>query len=157
MAAERSAKTYCIVISARGPNEREMTAVEAIVPEIKQQYGLNICACLGLLTDEQAQRLKACGVDRVNHNLNTERSVLRRDLLDPHLRRTARYAPRGPRGGHGALLRRDHRHGRAARAMWSTWPSSSRELGVESIPVNFLNPIDGTPLDGSSDLDPRTA
>ena len=70
-AAERDAKTYCIVISARGPNEREMSAVEKLVPEIKQKYNLDICACLGLLTPDQAARLKACGVDRVNHNLNT--------------------------------------------------------------------------------------
>ena len=59
------------MISARGPNERELNAVEKIVPEIKDKYGLDICACLGLLSKEQADRLKACGVDRVNHNLNT--------------------------------------------------------------------------------------
>src|SRR4051812_36567450 len=54
LAAEQKARTYCIVISARGPNEREMAAVAAIVPEIKRQYNLKICACLGLLTSEQA-------------------------------------------------------------------------------------------------------
>ena len=70
-AAERQAKTYCIVISARGPSQREMDAITTIVPQIKSQYNLKICACLGLLTPEQADRLKACGVDRVNHNLNT--------------------------------------------------------------------------------------
>ena len=71
VAAERQAKTYCIVISARGPSQREMDAITTIVPQIKAQYDLKICACLGLLTPEQAARLKACGVDRVNHNLNT--------------------------------------------------------------------------------------
>src|SRR5688500_6611525 len=71
MAAERGSKTYCIVISARGPSEREIQAVEKIVPEIKSQYDLEVCACLGLLTPEQAQRLAACGVNKVNHNLNT--------------------------------------------------------------------------------------
>ena len=71
LASERGAKTYCLVISARGPNEREINAVEQIVPEIKEKYGLDICACLGLLSRDQADRLKACGVDRVNHNLNT--------------------------------------------------------------------------------------
>src|SRR5215831_13396697 len=55
VAAESKARTYCIVISARGPNEREMKAVTTIVPQIKQQYNLKICACLGLLTPEQAQ------------------------------------------------------------------------------------------------------
>ena len=57
LAAERNARTYCIVISARGPNEREMRAVTTIVPEIKQRYNLKICACLGLLTDEDCARL----------------------------------------------------------------------------------------------------
>src|SRR4051794_15952597 len=71
MASERGAKTYCLVISARGPTEREIDAVARIVPKIKQTYGLQVCACLGLLTPEQAARLKACGVDKVNHNLNT--------------------------------------------------------------------------------------
>jgi biotin synthase len=71
LAAERQSKTFCIVISARGPSEREIDFVCKIVPEIKQQYDLNICACLGLLSPEQARRLAAAGVDKVNHNLNT--------------------------------------------------------------------------------------
>ncbi|MFM8434696.1 MAG: biotin synthase BioB, partial [Planctomycetia bacterium] len=49
LAAERQSKTFCIVISARGPSEREIEFVCGIVPEIKRQYDLNICACLGLL------------------------------------------------------------------------------------------------------------
>ena len=51
LAHERQAKTYCIVISARGPSEREIEAVEQIIPEIKSNYDLKICACLGLLED----------------------------------------------------------------------------------------------------------
>ncbi|MFP6619226.1 MAG: radical SAM protein, partial [Pirellulaceae bacterium] len=69
LAAEKNAGTYCLVISARGPSENEMKAVESIVPQIKAQHDLKICACLGLLDDDQAGRLKAAGVDRVNHNL----------------------------------------------------------------------------------------
>ncbi len=78
VAAERQAKTYCLVISGRSPNEREMAAVEDVVPEIKSRFGLKVCACLGLLTPEHAQRLKACGVDRVNHNLNTSEDYYRK-------------------------------------------------------------------------------
>jgi biotin synthase len=111
-AAERHAKTYCIVISARGPNEREITAIEAIVPEIKERYGLDICACLGLLTSAQADRLAACGVNRVNHNLN--RRALRRDLHDAHVSGSRQHAASGAQRRHGALLRRHHRHGREA-------------------------------------------
>ena len=125
VAAERQARTYCIVISARGPNEREMGAVTSIVPEIKKQYNLKICACLGLLTPEQAQQLKDCGVDRVNHNLNTGESLLRRHLHDAHLPRPRRHAPRSPRRRHGNVLRRHHRHGRTPRRTSSRWRSRS--------------------------------
>ncbi len=45
VAAERQSKTYCIVISGRAPSEREMTAVETVVPRIKNELGLKICAC----------------------------------------------------------------------------------------------------------------
>jgi biotin synthase len=71
LAAEQQSKTFCIVISARGPTQREIDFVCEITPRIKAEYGLNICACLGLLTPEQAGRLAAAGVDKVNHNLNT--------------------------------------------------------------------------------------
>ena len=70
-AAERQAKTYCIVISARGPSDREMAAIARIVPQIKSRFNLKICACLGLLSEAQAARLRDAGVERVNHNLNT--------------------------------------------------------------------------------------
>ena len=57
-AHERGSKTYCIVISARGPSDREMRAVTEIVPKIKAAFDLKICACLGLLTDAQASRFE---------------------------------------------------------------------------------------------------
>lgn len=155
VAAERDVKTYCIVISARGPNEREMKAVETIVPEIKQKYDLKICACLGLLTPEQAERLKACGVDRVNHNVNTSSSYYEK-ICSTHT-----YADRVATlsavrsaglelcsGGIVGMGEQDVDVVEMALEL--------RELGVHSIPVNFLNPIDGTPLQGlGDDLTPR--
>ena len=61
LAAEQQSKTFCIVISARGPTEREIDFVCDIAPKIKAHYNLNICACLGLLTPDQARRLAAAG------------------------------------------------------------------------------------------------
>ena len=122
--------------------------------EIKQQYGLNVCACLGLLTPDQAQRLKACGVDKVNHNLNTS------ERFYPEICTTHTYADRVDTlqavrdAGMAALLRRHHRHGRERRDVVEM-AFALRDLGVESIPVNFLNPIDGTPLARTHRLNPR--
>ncbi len=154
IAAERESKTYCIVISARGPNEREIAAVESIVPEIKEQYDLKICACLGLLSDEQAQRLKAAGVDRVNHNLNTSDSFYskictthtyqdRIDTLEA-VRDAGMELCSGGIIGMGEKL--DDIVGMAF---------SLRELEVQSIPLNFLNAIEGTPLEDQQELNPR--
>ena len=72
-AAANKARTYCIVASGRGPSHREVGRVADAVRTIKAETGLHICCCLGLLTDEQAAELKAAGVDRINHNLNTSR------------------------------------------------------------------------------------
>ena len=154
VAAERNAKTYCIVISARGPSNREMDAITTIVPKIKSQYDLKICACLGLLDAEQAQRLKACGVDRVNHNLNTSEEHYR-DICTTHTYQDRVSTLRNVRdagmelcsGGIVGMGEQDHDVVQMAFAL--------RDLQVESIPVNFLNPIDGTPLAGHKQLTPR--
>ena len=154
LASERGACTYCIVISARGPNEREIRAVEEIVPQIKAKHDLKICACLGLLTEEHASRLAAAGVDRVNHNLNTS-------------------------GRYYAEICTTHTHGDRVATLEAVRDAGMemcsggivgmgeepedvvdmavqlRDLGVHSIPVNFLNSIEGTPLGQQQELDPR--
>jgi biotin synthase len=152
-AAERQAKTYCIVISARGPNEREIAAVEQIVPEIKQRYGLNICACLGLLTPEQADRLAACGVNRVNHNLNTSAEhygqICSTHTYQDRLETLQAVRSAGMELCSGGIIGMGEQP-RDVAAM----AIELRELGIDSIPVNFLNPIEGTPLAGTAELSP---
>ena len=154
VAAERGSKTYCIVISARGPTEREIEAVEKIVPEIKRQYDLEVCACLGLLTPDQAQRLAACGVNKVNHNLNTSREFYEsictthtfQDRIDT-LKAVRQAGLHLCSGGIIGMGERDEDVVRMALEL--------RELEVESIPLNFLNAIDGTPLQATSRLTPH--
>jgi biotin synthase len=152
-AYERQSKTYCIVISARGPNEREIKAIETIVPEIKQQYDLKICACLGLLRPDQAERLKACGVDRVNHNLNTGEEHYG-NICTTHTYadrvgtlRAVRDAGLEVCSG-GILGMGEQPRDLVQMAM------HLREFRAESIPLNFLHPVDGTPLAGPTDLTP---
>jgi len=151
LASERGAKTYCLVISARGPNEREINAVEQIVPEIKEKYGLDICACLGLLSRDQADRLKACGVDRVNHNLNTSEEYYA-DICTTHT-----YADRVQTLRHvrdagmemcsGGIIGMGEKLDDIVSMAFDL-----RELGVQSIPLNFLNAIEGTPLQTQAEL-----
>jgi biotin synthase len=152
--AERGASTYCLVISARGPTEREIEAVEKIIPKIKQQYGLNVCACLGLLTPDQAQRLKACGVDKVNHNLNTSERFYS-EICTTHTWQDRMDTLQAVRSAglelcSGGIIGMGENHTDVVDMAFSL-----RAMQVESIPLNFLNAIDGTPLGGTGRLNPR--
>ncbi|MCA9134408.1 MAG: biotin synthase BioB [Planctomycetales bacterium] len=154
VAAERDSKTYCIVISGRAPSEREMKAVEMVVPRVKEEYNLKVCACLGLLTKENAARLKACGVDRVNHNLNSSEEHYA-EICSTHT-----YADRvetlhnvrdaGLELCSGGIIGMgESPQDLVAMAM------ELRELQVESIPLNFLHAIEGTPLQQQDELTPQ--
>jgi biotin synthase len=153
-AADRKASTYCIVTSGRGPGEREMQLFAEVVPEIKRRWGLRICASPGLLTPEQAQRLKAAGVDRVNHNLNTSErryptictTHSYRDRLDTltAVRQAGMEICCGGIVGMGEddvdVVDMALQVGR---------------LEAEAVPINFLIPIEGIRAASPRPLDPR--
>jgi biotin synthase len=154
LAAERGSKTYCIVISARGPSESEIRAVETIVPEIKSRYDLEVCACLGLLNPDQARRLAACGVNKVNHNLNTSPEYYEQ-ICTTHTYQDRVDTLRAVRSAglalcSGGIIGMGERDEDVVRMAFEL-----RDLAVESIPLNFLIGIDGTPLGKTSDLTPR--
>lgn len=154
VAHESGARTYCIVISARGPSERELQAVETIVPEIKEKYGLHICTSLGLLTDDQAKRLRACGVNRINHNLNTSEefyeSVCSTHTFGDRVDTLRAVRDAGLEICSGGIIGLGEQPEDVV-----SMAIELRELGVHSIPVNFLNPIDGTPLAGQEHVTPQ--
>jgi biotin synthase len=154
LAAEQQSKTFCIVISARGPTQREIDFVCQITPQIKQAYGLNICACLGLLTADQARQLAAAGVDKVNHNLNTgERYYGEVCTTHTYADRVATLAACRAAGLQlcsGGIMGMGERHDDLIDMAFEL-----RALEVESIPLNFLNAIDGTPLEGVDKVTPR--
>jgi len=154
IAAERRAGTYCIVISGRGPLERELDRIAEIVPSIKEKHRLRICVSPGLLTSEQAARLKACGVDRVNHNLNTS------ERFYPKICTTHTYRQRL------STLRVVREAGLEICSGGIVGMGEEDEdvvdlalqfgrLGVEAVPINFLIPVPGTPLEGVCRLNPR--
>jgi biotin synthase len=152
-AADRQAGTYCIVISGRSPTDRELRAVETLVPEIKSEYNLKICACLGLLDDQQAQRLKAAGVDRVNHNLNTSETFYE-DICTTHTyqdRVDTLHAVRnsGMELCSGGIIGMGEDNSQVVDMAFEL-----RDLNVQSIPLNFLNSIEGTALESVSELTP---
>ena len=153
-AAESQARTYCIVASGRGPTDREVDHVCDVVTKIKQEHGLHICACLGLLKPDQAKRLAEAGVDRINHNLNTSRRYYQ-EICTTHTYQdridTLRVAQdAGMELCSGLIVGMGEDEQDIIDAVFEL-----QSLNVKSIPVNFLHSIDGTPLEKREDLDPR--
>ena len=154
VAAGRKAATYCIVSSGRGPLEQEIDTIAHVVPQIRQAHDLKICVSPGLLTPDQAARLKACGVSRVNHNLNTSERFYPR-ICTTHTYRERLATLRAVReagleicsGGIVGLGEDDVDVVELALRLG--------ELDVEAVPVNFLIPIPGTPLESARNLNPR--
>lgn len=153
-AAESRARTYCIVASGRGPTDREVDHVANVVRQIKDTYGLHICCCLGLLKPDQALKLKAAGVDRVNHNLNTSErfheEICTTHTFKDRLETLDICRNAGLELCAGMIVGMGEVHDDVVDVAMKL-----SELQVESIPVNFLNSIDGTPLQSVRELDPR--
>ena len=153
-AASLKAGTFCMVLSGRSPQEPTFEKVLEAVREVKANYNLKICACLGLLSAEQTHRLAEAGVDRVNHNLNTS-SEHHSEICTTHT-----YSDRVATvenvkaagittcsGGIIGMGESDDDIIDLALAL--------RELEVTSVPVNFLIPIPGTLFEGLRELNPR--
>ena len=153
-AASVNAGTYCIVASGRGPVNRELEIVIDSVKEIKAKHqDMTVCACLGILKPEQAKRLKEAGVDRYNHNINTSaahhESITTSHTYDDRVNTVnhAKEAGISPCSGVIIGMRETHEDVIAM-------ARSLHAMDADSIPVNFLHTVDGTPLGGTDELTP---
>ncbi|AQT71383.1 MULTISPECIES: biotin synthase BioB [Streptomyces] len=149
------AKRVCLVASGRGPTDRDVERVGRTIEAIKEQNeGIEVCACLGLLSDGQAEKLREAGADAYNHNLNTSEATY------GQITKTHTYADRVD------TVEKAHAAGLSAcsgliAGMGETDEDlvdvvfSLRELDADSVPVNFLIPFEGTPLAKEWNLTPQ--
>jgi biotin synthase len=153
-AADSKACTYCIVSSGRGPTSRELEHVVAAVKEIKDTLPLRICCCLGILQEGQAERLREAGVDRFNHNLNTSESfhgsICSTHTYQDRVRTVEQVKEAGISPCSGGIIGMGESDGDVVSLAFAL-----RDLGAESIPINFYHPVPGTPLFGTWNLNPR--
>ncbi len=153
-AYEMKIGTYCIVASGRGPSNREVEMVAEAVKEIKQKYGLTVCACLGILKPEQAKKLKEAGVDRYNHNINTSKrhhsNITTSHTYDDRVSTVELVKEAGISPCSGVIVGMKETKQDVVDMAFSL-----KALDADSIPVNFLHAISGTPLEGTNELNPR--
>jgi biotin synthase len=152
-ARNRGASAFGIVNSGRGPTKREWPSILAAVEAMKKVDGICHCATLGRLDEEQARDLKNAGVRRINHNLETSREFYPQ-IVTTHAWQerveTVRLAQKvgletccGCIFGMGETI-----EDRISLAF------SLKELNPNVVPLNFLFPIAGTPLENAPRLRP---
>lgn len=154
-AALRRATTYCIVLSGRSPTPADMDVLGRVGPRVKSELPLRLCASVGLLDDRQAAELRAAGVDRVNHNLNTSRrfypQICTTHDYQQRLDTLAAVRRAGMEicsGGIVGMGETDEDVADLALCLASQQ--------VEALPVNFYLPIPGTPASTQArPLDPK--
>lgn len=146
--------TYCIVMSGRGPSNKEIDHISKSVEEIKTKHPqLKICACLGLTNDEQAKKLKQAGVDRYNHNINTSENY-HEEVVTTHTYKN--------RTDTIEIMKKNH-ISPCSGVICGMGESNQdiidmafalKEIDADSIPINFLHPIKGTKFGEMDDLTP---
>ncbi|AEW98618.1 biotin synthase BioB [Streptantibioticus cattleyicolor] len=149
------AKRVCLVASGRGPSDRDIHRVADTIAAIRRDNpGVEVCACLGLLGEGQAEQLGEAGADAYNHNLNTAGDRYA-DICTTHTYQDrvgtvdqARAAGLSPCSGLIAGM------GESDEDLVDV-ALSLRTLDPDSVPVNFLMPFEGTPLESEWTLTPQ--
>ena len=158
-AADRAVRVkaarFCVVASGRGPSDREVDALAESVRAVRAAHpDLEVCACLGLLKDHQAERLREAGVFAYNHNLNTSErfyaEICGTLTFQDRVATIERAKAVGLSPCAGALFGMGEGPEDVIALAYRL-----RDLGIDSIPINFLIPIPGTPLAGRLALGPR--
>ncbi|HEX7661311.1 MAG TPA: biotin synthase BioB [Pseudonocardiaceae bacterium] len=152
---EAGASRVCLVASGRGPSARDLDCVTEVVDKLKADHpDVEVCACLGILREGQAERLAEAGVDAYNHNINTSESryaeICATHEYADRVETVSRAKAAGLSACSGLIVGMGESDEDVIDAIFAL-----REIGSDSIPINFLMPFEGTPLGDTWLLNPR--
>jgi biotin synthase len=153
-AKQRGASRFCMGAAWRGPKDRDLERVAEMVREVKA-LGLEACATLGMLKDGQAETLRAAGLDYYNHNLDTDPDfygeIISTRGQDERLDTLQKVRKAGLHVCCGGIVGMgESRAGRAALIA----QLANLDPYPESVPINNLVQVEGTPLHGTPKLNP---
>ncbi|MDR3411813.1 MAG: biotin synthase BioB [Formivibrio sp.] len=153
VAKENGASRFCMGAAWRGPKKKHIDELKQMVIGVKA-LGMETCATLGILLDGQAEDLKAAGLDYYNHNLDTSPEkyddIVTTHSYDDRLETLGKVRQAGLSVCCGGIIGmgevREDRVGLIQQL-------ANLEPQPESVPINSLVPIEGTPLEGVDPLD----
>jgi len=149
-AKENGATRFCIVTSGRVPTDKDFETILKMIKEVASIEGIHCCASLGLLSEEQVKQIKEAGVERYNHNINTSENY-HKEICTTHnfsdrVNTVKLVQKHGMEACCGVIIGMgESREDRLDMAL------ALKELNPKTVPINFLNPIEGTPLEGYED------
>ncbi len=154
-AKEAEATRFCMSMSGNRPTEQEVNQLCDTIRAIREETRLPLCASLGLLSDDHARKLKAAGLDRVNHNLNTSRryysQICTTHTFQDRLDTIARCRDADLEICSGGIVGQGETDDDIVDMLLTL-----RGIQPQAVPINFLIPISGTPLEGmDTRLNPR--
>ncbi|MBN8463922.1 MAG: biotin synthase BioB [Dechloromonas sp.] len=153
-AKEAGASRFCMGAAWRGPKDADLDYVEDMVRQVKA-LGMETCVTLGMLKEEQAERLKQAGLDYYNHNLDTDAEYYE-NIVTTHTHADRIETIEHVQGAGikvcsgGIVGMGESRKNRAALIA----QLASLATPPQSVPINHLVPIEGTPLANVPPLDP---
>ncbi len=153
-AKDKGASRFCMGAAWRGPKDNDLDKVLEMVREVKA-LGMQTCVTLGMLKDGQAEKLKEAGLDYYNHNLDTDKEfygqVIKSHTHDDRLDTLDQVREAGINVCSGGIIGMgESRKNRAALIV----QLANLPVPPESVPINNLVPIPGTPLADKPRLDP---
>lgn len=154
-AIDAGAKRICLVASGRGPGDRDIDRVADTVAAIKDSApAVEVCACLGILQQGQADRLHDAGIDIYNHNLNTSADnyakICSTHTFDDRVATIADAKSAGLSPCSGAIFGMGESDDDIVDVALAL-----RNIDPDSVPINFLIPFKGTPLGEHWELNPQ--
>ncbi|AEH43916.1 biotin synthase [Thermodesulfatator indicus DSM 15286] len=160
-AAEEAQKAgidrFSLVTSGVKPSRQEFKQILNVIETIKERLpGLKLCASLGQLTTEELKALKEAGLSRYHHNLETAESFYPYVCTTQQWRDRLKTAERVKEVGLSLCCGGIFGLGETAQQVIE-FAETLQKLAPDSVPVNFLHPIPGTPLENASFLSPRKA
>ncbi|MDR1326870.1 MAG: biotin synthase BioB [Heliobacteriaceae bacterium] len=146
-AKENGATRFCIVTSGRKPNGQDFGKIIDMIKAVTEIEGIHTCCSLGILDEEQVKAISKAGVERYNHNINTAKSyhtkICTTHDFEDRVATIKLIQKYGIEACAGVIIGMgETREQRVEMAL------QLAELNPKSVPINFLNPIEGTPLEG---------
>ena len=145
-AKENGANHFCIVTSGTAPTRKDFENILKMVKEVASIDGLHCCASLGLLSEDEIKELKDAGLKRYNHNINTSenyhKNICSTHNFEDRVHTVEMIKKHGIEACCGVIIGMgESREDRIDMAL------SLKKLNPKTVPINFLNPIKGTPLE----------